>query len=176
MYKILWFLIVFLISPSLIKAQSAEKQRPSPAAITAVRYKDTYVKVTYSQPFKRGRQLFGKLVPYGQVWRTGANEATEITLTKDLQINGKPLKAGTYAIFTIPENDKWTIIINSDLGLWGSYNYNEKLDVMRFQVPVQTADKICDPFTISFDLQNDSANLLLCWDTVKISIPIKFVN
>src|SRR5688572_31274397 len=100
--------------------QEAVKPRPSPLAIAAIRYKDAYIKVTYSQPLKRGREIFGKVVPFDQVWRTGANEATEITTTKNIQINGTLLKAGTYSLFTIPQKEKWTIIINSELGLWGA--------------------------------------------------------
>ena len=114
------------------------KSRPSPLAIVAIRYKDAYIKITYSQPQKKGREIFGKLVPYDQVWRTGANEATELTTTKNIQINGTLLKAGTYSLFTIPQKDSWTIIINSEVGLWGAYNYNSKLDVMRFDVPRTT--------------------------------------
>ena len=168
--------IAALFSFHQIWAQDTFKPRPSPTAIANARYKDTYVKITYGQPYKRGREIFGSLVPYGKVWRTGANEATELTLTKDIRINGTSLKAGTYSLFTIPEKEKWTIIINSDLGLWGAYNYNEKMDVMRFQVPVVLNDKFYEPFTIVFDQRNDLADLLLLWDTVKISIPVKFVN
>jgi hypothetical protein len=86
------------------------------------------------------------------------------------------LKAGTYSLFTIPEKDKWTIIINADVGLWGAYNYNSLKDVWRFDVPVQSADKIYEPFTINFDHRNEVADLLMMWDNTKISIPIKFIN
>ena len=157
-------------------AQDEIKQRPSPAAIATMHYKDAYAKITYGQPQKRGREIFGKLVPYGEVWRTGANEATEITLTKDALLNGKALKAGTYSIFTIPGKDSWTIIINGDLGLWGAYNYNIKSDVMRFDIPVQKNETVFEPFTITFDQRNELADILLRWDTVKIVIPIKFMN
>jgi hypothetical protein len=169
-------LSIAIFSTTFCLAQEAIKQRPSPSAIAAMHYKDAYVKITYSQPHKRDREIFGKLVPYGQVWRTGANEATEITLTKDLLINTKLLKAGTYSVFTIPEKEKWTIIINSDLGMWGAYNYDSKMDVMRFEVPVKVIDKIYEPFTITFDQHNELANLLMIWDIVQISIPIKFIN
>jgi hypothetical protein len=156
--------------------QEAVKARPSPLAISAIRYKESYIKITYSQPQKRGREIFGKLVPYDQVWRTGANEATEITTTKNIQINGTLLLAGTYALFTIPKKDKWTVIINRDVGLWGAYNYNSKLDVMRFDVPVTTTDIVYESFTMQFDHRNEVADLLLYWDKTKISIPIKFIN
>lgn len=155
----------------------AEGQRSSPLAIANLRYKDTYVKITYSQPRKHGREIFGKLVPYGKVWRMGANEATEITATKNITLNGFLLKAGTYTIFTIPEKDKWTIIINSELGLWGSYNHNPKLDILRFDVPLQIiASETYESFTISLDPHAETADLLLKWDNAKVSIPIKFLN
>ena len=156
--------------------QEPAKVRPSPLSIAAIRFKDAYIKITYSQPQKRGREIFGKLVPYNEVWRTGANEATEITTSKNIQINGTLLKAGTYSIFTIPQKDKWTIIINGEVGLWGAYNYNSKLDVMRFDVPVAPIDIVYESFTMQFDHRNEVADLLLYWDKTKISIPVKFIN
>ena len=125
---------------------------------------------------KKRREIFGKLVPYDQVWRTGANEATELTTTKNIQINGTLLKAGTYSLFTIPQKDSWTIIINSEVGLWGAYNYNSKLDVMRFNIPPSTTDTVYESFTMQFDHRNEVADLLLYWDRTKISIPVKFIN
>ena len=172
----LYFLLL-CFATTLAWSQEMPGQRPSPTAIATARYKDAYIKITYCQPKKRDRIIFGGLVPYGQVWRTGANEATEITLTRDVFIKGILLPAGTYSIFTIPEKDSWVIIINKELGLWGSYNYNEKLDVMRFGVPVQTiSDDVYQSFTIQFDQRNNMADLLLLWDKTKISIPIQFIE
>ena len=158
-------------------AQEAVKPRPSPLAIVSARYKDTYLKITYSQPSKRDREVFGQLVPFNQVWRTGANEATEMTITRDMKINGIDLKAGNYSIFTIPEKDKWTILLNSDLGLWGAYNYNTKMDVLKFDVPVvPLTDVVYESFTIIIDQKNDKADLLMAWDTAKVIIPIQFLE
>lgn len=172
-----WLAILSVLSFYSLTAQDALPSRPSPTAITAARYKDTYVKITYCQPHKRGREVFGKLVPYGEVWRTGANEATEITLTRDIFINGTLLAAGTYSIFTIPGAEKWTIIINKDVGLWGAYNYNIKQDVLRFDIPViQLGNEAFEAFTIQFDQRNNVADLLLLWDKTKISIPIQFIE
>ncbi len=168
-------LLLFLFIPLLSSAQEAIKPRPSPLAIASARYKDTYIKITYSQPHKRERLIFGGIVPYGQVWRTGANEATEITITRDILINNTPLKAGTYSLFTIPEKDSWTIIVNSDLGLWGSYNYNSKMDVLRFIVPSQLLQgAVYEPFTISVDQKNDKAEIILTWNSVQVRIPAQF--
>jgi len=167
--------LLLIILPLSTIAQEAIQPRPSPVAIVSAHYKDTYLKITYSQPHKRERIIFGTLVPYGQVWRTGANEATEITVTKDILINHQPLKAGSYSLFTIPDKDSWTIILNSELGLWGSYNYNSKLDVLRFDAPVQLMQgAVYEPFTIMVDQKNDKAEIVLAWDTVQVRIPIQF--
>jgi hypothetical protein len=160
-----------------VVGQEAVTPKPSPLALIKMRYKDAYVRITYSQPHKNGREIFGKLVPYGQVWRTGANDATEITATKDIMFGNILLKAGSYSLFSIPEKDNWTIIVNSDLGLWGSYNYNEKLDVMRFQVPSSKLEGVVyEPFTIKFEQRNEAADMIILWDDVKVVVPIKFIN
>lgn len=172
-----WLAILSVLSSYSLVAQDAPPTRPSPTAIVSARYKDTYVKITYCQPRKRGREVFGKLVPFGEVWRTGANEATEITLTRDMFVNGTMLLAGTYSIFTIPSADKWTIIINKDVGLWGAYNYNIKQDVLRFEVPaVQLTNEVVEAFTIQIDQRNSVADLLLLWDKTKVIVPIQFIE
>jgi hypothetical protein len=170
--------ILFSFCLSTLFAQESLPTRPSPLAIAAVRYKDTYIKITYSQPRKRGREIFGKLVPFGEVWRTGANEATEITLTKDLFVKGTLLLAGTYSIFTIPGKETWTIIFNKDLGQWGSYNYTIKSDVLRIDVPLMQTNEneVFEAFTMQFDHRNSVADLLILWDRTKISIPIQFIE
>jgi Protein of unknown function (DUF2911) len=169
------FLLFILITAQLSSAQEAIKPRPSPLAIVSARYKNTYLKITYSQPHKKERIIFGGLVPYGEVWRTGANEATEITITQDILINNLPLKAGTYSIFTIPEKDSWTIIINSDVGMWGAYNYNSKVDVFRFIVPTQVMQgAMYEAFTILIEQKNDKGEIILAWDAVQVRIPIQF--
>lgn len=173
--RIALFISVLLISPAL-HAQELLKRRPSPLAIASVRYKDHYVKITYSQPQRHNRKIFGELVPFGKVWRTGANEATEITTTQDILFGPEVLNAGTYSVFTIPEKDQWTIIINADVGLWGAYNYNAEKDIRRFVVPVQDTDEAYEAFTIRFDQQNELANLLMIWDRTKVSIPIEFIK
>jgi len=171
------FALYLLLFPSTAFSQEAVKPRPSPLAIVSCRYKDAYLRITYCQPHKQGREVFGKLVPFGQVWRTGANEATEFILTRDIKINGLDLKAGTYSVFSIPEKDKWTIIINADLGLWGAYNYNAKSDVIRFDVPVTTlTDAAYEPFSMWIDQKNDKADWLMAWDKTKITIPVQFLE
>ena len=169
------FVIIFCNSSY---AQDALKLRTSPLAVASIRYKDAYLKIIYSQPQKRGREIFGKLVPYGQVWRTGANEATEITVTHDISIGGTTLKAGTYSLFTIPDKEKWTIIVNRDLGLWGAYNYNLKMDVLRFDVLARIIPDsvVYEAFTIRIDQKTDTAEIVLLWDKTQINLPIQFIE
>jgi hypothetical protein len=168
--------LYFIVSAGGVLAQPELKVRPSPLAIASVRYKDNYVKITYSQPHKKRREIFGGLVPFGQVWRTGANEATEITTVTDIEFGGILLKAGTYSLFTIPEKAQGTVIVNSDVGLWGAYNYNSNKDVFRFSIPVTTADYLYEAFSITIESQNEVASLLMMWERTRISIPIRFLN
>lgn len=166
---------LILILSIVSEAQEAIKARPSPLAIVSARYKNSYLKITYSQPHKKGREIFGKLVPYGEIWRTGANEATELTISNDVTINNQLIKAGTYSLFTIPGKENWTIILNSELGLWGSYNYNSKLDLLRFDTPVQSLNNVLyEPFTIMIDQKLEKAEVSLLWDRSKISFTIQF--
>ncbi|MFZ1806358.1 MAG: DUF2911 domain-containing protein [Cyclobacteriaceae bacterium] len=158
----------------IFDASLAQEQRTSPLSITTSRYKDTYVKIVYSQPHKKGRDIFGKLVPYGEVWRTGANEATEITITGDILVNDQELKEGTYSIFTIPNEASWTVIFNADLGLWGSYNYNPKKDSLRIDVPVLVTNEVAEAFTIGIDPRNNEADFFFHWDKTKVVVPVQY--
>ncbi|MFW5700886.1 MAG: DUF2911 domain-containing protein [Cyclobacteriaceae bacterium] len=159
-----------------VLAQEALKPRPSPLELVTMKYDDIYVKITYGRPHKKGRDIFGKetLVPYGEVWRTGANEATEITITGDIKMADNEVKAGTYTLFTIPEKDSWTIILNSELGQWGAYNYNQDFDVLSFTVPATSTDMVYEPFTIEFEQHDHTTNILMMWDQTKVEIPIEF--
>lgn len=158
-------------------AQEAVKARISPLAIVTMKYESNYVKVTYCQPHKKGRKIFGELVKYGEVWRTGANEATEITLTGNLVVQNDTLTAGTYSLFTIPNKKEWTIIFNKQLGQWGAYNYHEPSDKLRINIPTQKVkDIIYEPFTILFEQKNEVAEMWLMWDDIKVAVPIRFID
>ena len=149
--------------------------RKSPIAISSIKHENTYLKVVYGQPYRKGRTIFGEWEPYGQVWRTGANEATEITVTEPVLMNMVVVDAGTYSLFTIPNKEKWTVILNNGLGQWGAFDYNEQLDAYRFDVPVQSLETPVEAFAISFsDLNGSSTVMTLSWDVVKIEIPIRF--
>lgn len=146
--------------------------RPSPVALAIYKDESTYIKVVYGQPFKKGRVIFGGLEKFGKIWRTGANEATEITFTRDVRLGGKVLKAGTYALFSIPNPDRWTIILNSELGQWGAYAYKPERDVLRFDVTPQKNTQVYEAMTFKFEETSAGADLTLFWDDVKVPIPI----
>ncbi len=129
-------------------------------------------RVIYSRPLKNNRVIFGQLVEYGKVWRFGANENTEIEFFKDVTINNTKVKKGKYAIFAIPQTDKWTIIINKDLNSWGAYSYKQDNDVLRVDVPVQTTTDTAEAFYIYFDKANNGFALNAGWDNMKITLPI----
>ena len=124
------------------------------------------IKIIYSRPQLNGRDV-STLVPNGKIWRTGANEATEIQFFQDVTFGGKKVKAGTYSLFTIPGATEWTIILNSDLDVWGDYSYNESHDVMRTQAIVSTGDVI-EAFSIAFEKDT----MYLAWGTLRVAIPI----
>jgi hypothetical protein len=133
------------------------------------------VRVTYSRPAKNQREIFGKLIPYDKVWRTGANEAPEIKFYQDVVIHGKQVKAGTYSLFTIPNANEWTIILNSDLDVWGAYSYDQSHDILRVTVPVKKYDKVIEDFSIKFRKgNNNEAIMMLGWDTTLVEVPVSY--
>lgn len=170
---------VLIIGCSVANAQEALKQKPSPLGMVTYKYDEAYVKVTYSRPHLRGREAFkvgSELAPADSIWRTGANEATEITLTQDVIMAGKSVEAGTYTIFSIPRADKWTIILNKDLGQWGAYKYDEEKDYVRFEVEAMEGKENYEPFTIMFDQSKGEVKMQLIWGETLVEIPITFVK
>lgn len=128
------------------------------------------VSIFYCRPSKKGRAVFGSLVPYGQWWRTGANEATTIETSKDLNFNGQTLKAGKYHLVTIPEATEWTIVFNADIPMWGTM-YEPEKDVLRVKAPVQTSPNAVEMFTMSFEKTNGQDALTFAWDQTKVALP-----
>lgn len=167
-------LAILLVLFNEVQAQEPVKARPSPLEVVTMKWEDTYVKITYSRPHTRNRAIFGELVPYGKVWRTGANEATELTTTADIKLAGNEVPAGTYSVFTIPQEDKWTIILNSDLGQWGAYRYDEEKDVVRFDVPTKQLPNTYEPFTIEFEQTAKDVVLKMMWEQTGVEIPVSF--
>lgn len=128
------------------------------------------VKVVYSRPQLKNRPL-GKLAPKGEVWRTGANEAAEITLYQPMKIGDKVVQAGTYSLFTIPGDDTWTIILNSDINLWGAYSYNKENDVVRTKGKVTKSDDVLEAFSIAFEEAKGGVHMHLGWGTTRVAVP-----
>lgn len=161
------------VNDSIVKPQI----RSSPIVIANLKtIENNYVKCTYGQPLKKGREIFGNLVPYGKLWRTGANEASEVTFTSNIKIGKTSLPAGTYTLFTIPNKEKWTIILNSELGQWGDFTYNESKNVLTYEAIVSENNDIYEGFTIQFEDITGGYNMLLLWDKVKISVPVMKIN
>lgn len=129
---------------------------------------DAKVTVNYGSPSVKGRTIFGDLVPYGELWRTGANEATTITFSQDVLVEGETLAAGTYGLFTMPGEDEWTVIFSEVTESWGSGNYDESKDALRVQVAPQMADEASE----TMEFMVDGNNLVLYWDQVQVAVEI----
>lgn len=130
-------------------------------------------RVIYSRPFKDKRKIFGSLQKYGEVWRLGANEATEIEFFRDVSIQGNKVKAGRYILYCIPYEDKWTIILNNDLFTWG-LKIDSTKDVLKTDVPVEKLPRPVEALTLVFENAKDGTNLVMAWDDIKASLPISF--
>src|ERR1700742_5189028 len=130
-------------------------------------------RVVYSRPQKRGRKLFGDLVAYGQVWRLGANEATEIEFFRDVKVDNKTIKKGRYTLYALVNEDKWTLIFNKETDTWGAFRYDPSKDVLRTTVPVEKKTEITEAFSIAFHKTTPkAANLVISWDDVLVELPI----
>lgn len=131
------------------------------------------IRILYSRPSKKGREIFGVLEQFGKVWRVGANESTEIRFYKSAIIGGKKIKAGTYSLFAIPNKDKWTIIINKQVDKWGAFTYDETKDVVRTDVNVKSLEKPLEVLSVTFTTQATGANLVIGWDHSTVELPIR---
>lgn len=179
MKKSILFIALFaitLISSNETFAQKFPKLDASPMDAAAYpnnwRESNKLVKVVYSRPQLKGRAL-SKLAPNDKVWRTGANEAAEITFYKDVTFGGEKVKAGTYTLFTIPTNADWTVILSTAKNVWGSYFYDKSQDVVRVPGKVSTTDKSVEAFSIVFDGKGDEATMYLGWAKTVVSVSIK---
>ena len=174
MKKTLTLLVIILLGATLSSnAQKFAGLQKSPTDISTAkvdRGEKPDIKVIYSRPQKKGRTIFGELVPFGKVWRTGADEATEIKLFKDMMLGDVSVKAGTYSLFTIPREKEWTIILNSDIDSWGAYSYDENKDIARIKVPVSEAKEL-EAFSISFEKTDNGYHMFLAWDTTLVKVP-----
>lgn len=155
----------------------------SPEDVVRVREDDLEIEIEYSRPYKRDREVFGDLVPYGEVWRTGANEATIFTTTEDLLIKGKVLPAGEYTLWTIPGEELWQVIWNSETSQWGVdpfkeglANRNPEYDELVIDAPVISPSSVFEQFTIDLNKVADDIHMVLMWDQTMIVVPMKPVN
>jgi hypothetical protein len=171
---IIGLLVVIIIYVQLKKTKSF-----SPEDEVVYEQADLRLKVYYNRPYKKGREIFGNLVPYDKVWRTGANEATTFETNKDLTIEGKKLKAGKYSVWTIPGKDNWVFIFNTEYGQWGinsngEANRQQSKDVLKVSVPAVEQDKIFEQFTIAFEKSGKEIEMVLAWDKTVVSLPIAY--
>lgn len=164
-------LIAALLCATFATAQQDKSQRPSPPAQAQCKFADgKTITVDYSSPRAKGRKIFGGLVPYGQVWRTGANEATTFVTGADLTVEGKDVPAGSYTIFTVPNPDSWTLIVNKHTGEWGiPYKY-ESDELVRVPMSVSKTPATVENFTISFDQSGGGCTLQLSWENTQASV------
>ncbi|MFD1614775.1 DUF2911 domain-containing protein [Gelatiniphilus marinus] len=167
------FAFVMLLTTG-VNAQKFSKLDKSPmdAAAFPTDYKNAnkLIKIVYSRPQLKGRDL-ATLAPIGKVWRTGANEAAELTLYTDMKLGNTPVKAGTYTFYLIPGEEECTAIISSDVNVWGSYFYNEANDVARLSIPLNSSEESIEAFSIAFDKADNGVNMHLGWGTVRLTVP-----
>lgn len=148
--------------------------RPSPKSVVTQTVGLTDFTVTYSRPGVKGRKIWGGLVPYGEVWRTGANEATTLALSGEATIGGKKVPAGEYSLYTIPGEKEWTVIVSTEKGAWGSFSYAKEKDAHRFTVKPAMNAPHQEWMRFSFEnLSNSSGELVLSWEKLQLPIPIE---
>jgi hypothetical protein len=165
--------LVLAAVPATAQLPPLDMPQASPAASVSQRIGLTDVTVTYHRPAVNKREIWGKLVPYGDVWRAGANQNTTIELSTPATVGGKPVPAGTYGLHTLPGQNEWSVMLSSTNTAWGSFSYDEKEDVIRFQVQPKPADM---EERLEYRFENptdDSVDLVLQWEKLAVSIPIK---
>ncbi len=131
-------------------------------------------RVIYSRPQKAGRTVFGGLVKYGEVWRLGANEATEIEFYKHVKIGEKKIPKGRYTLYGIPNEKTWTIIINRETDTWGAFKYDAKKNLVQVEIPVQKSDALIENLSMLFEKTTTGCNLTISWENIRVQLPITF--
>jgi len=176
--KRLFFVVLFFAGiPFFANAQDFHMPQPSPAITVDQAFSTSFIKLKYSRPSVKGRTIFGDLLPYGELWRTGANQATKITFGEDVSLAGHPIKAGTYALYTIPNKKEWKIMLNTGVKNWGPSGFEQEDNVVAFEAPVHRLKKPQETFLISIeDITNNSCNIVLSWEKTSIRIPVKADN
>ena len=162
-------LVTLLATATALSAQEDKSKRPSPPATATATVGGKTITIDYSQPSVKGRKIWGDLVPYGEVWRTGANETTTIDVSADAEVEGKTLAKGKYALFTIPGEKEWIIIVNKTIA-WGAYSYKEADDVLRATVTPAKSAAFHEKFTIEI---SPEGVVSLLWENLQVSFTVK---
>lgn len=164
---------------ALTTATAQELKLPalSPSAKITQSFSTSDIEIAYSRPSMRGRKVFGDLVPYNHVWRTGANGATRIKFGEAVQIAGQEVAAGEYAIYTIPGKEQWEVIFNKGIGNWGASGYDKKDDIVRFLTKSSRTSTVTETFTIQIaNISFNTCEIEIAWENTKITIPVKTNN
>ncbi len=165
--------VLLSLTPALAQAQ-LRLPAASPTQTVTQDLGISKVTLVYQRPSINDRLIFGGLVPYNQVWRTGANNATALTFEDEFEVGGQKIPAGTYGLFTIPGEKQWTIILNKTANQWGAYQYKQEDDVVRFTVNPTRLDEKVESFTINFeDVTPSSLSVALAWENTKVKFPVK---
>ena len=133
-------------------------------------------RVIYSRPQKEGRLIFGGLVNYGEVWRLGANEATEIEFFRTVKIGNKKISKGRYTLYALVNENTWTLILNKEIDTWGAFKYDKSKDILRLEVPVQKTNEPVESLSMIFENATAGFKLVIAWDTLKVALPIYFTK
>ena len=167
-------LAVCISASALGFAQEYSVPAASPRQKVEQQFSMSKISIDYGRPGVKGRKIFGELVPYGQIWRAGANSSTKITFGQAINFGGKVVPAGTYGLFIVPTEKEWKVILNKDFQQWGSYTYDPKQDVVDVTVPVNKLSDKQEWFEITLNpTDENSANLVLKWDYLQAEVPIK---
>ena len=186
MKKIITLLVVFQLAffcllaqnngtPSVDKSPMDMSYFPVNYPVLKIQDKATeplVARVVYSRPQRSGRTIFGGLVKNGEVWRLGANEATEIEFFKSVKIGGKKVKSGRYTLYAIVNDGSWTLILNKETDTWGSFKYDMKKDVLRTDVTTQKTDSMVENMSMMFEKTTTGCNLIIAWENTKVALPI----
>lgn len=167
------FLLALAVAMSVnVNAQDDKSSRKSPAMEATGMVGDVQVSINYGAPSVKDREIWGSLVPYDEVWRTGANEATTFEVSKNVLIEGQELAAGKYSLFTIPGKEKWTLVFNSEPDQWGSYNYDKSKDVLRVDVTPKMTDEPTEMLTFKVKEKDGSSYVAMKWDKMKVTFAV----
>ncbi len=174
-YTIIPFLMgLFCLS---VSGQAFHMPAASPHVTIDQAFSTSFIKLDYSRPSKNGRKVFGALIPYGQVWRTGANATTKITFGEEVNFGGEVVEPGEYALYTIPGETSWQVLLNKGVDNWGADGFDAQENLVEIEVPVERLDRVQESFALSLEsLSKDKAVLRLDWDDTRIEVPITADN